>query len=124
MTEPDNFADIEPEILETYVRNQLEIKRLTEANEKIKAYYKQESEVGEELQEYQYETRTVGKFYVQTSPNTRFDEAQFKAAYPEADWAQYYKSVPDTARIKKAFTPESYASFQKVFAPKVSIDLI
>lgn len=113
-------ADEEEAILERIVRNQLEIQRLQEENDTLKGFYKQD---GQQFKAGTY--REVGKFYIRVTENRRLDEALIREVMPESNYSGYYKSVPDTAKIKRTFGQNEahMKKLYKTFANRIEVGL-
>lgn len=108
----------EEQVLEILVRNQLEIKRLQEENDKLKSFFK-----GNEAA-YPVGRREVGKFYIQVTENKRVDDKLARSVLPGSDYKLACKTVIDSTFAKRVLTEDQYASIQKKFENKIEVGLI
>lgn len=108
----------EEQVIEILVRNQLEIKRLQEENDKLKSFFK-----GNEAA-YPVGRREVGKFYIQVTENKRVDDKLAQSALLPGDYRAVTKQVIDTATAKRVLTEDQYASIQKKYDNKIEVGLI
>lgn len=111
--------ELEEQMLERIVRNQLEIKALTEETERLKGYYKERSN------DYKAgDFRTVGKFYIKFSANQRIDDALARQNLTAGEYKNIAKLVVDSAKAKKLLTPTVYENIQKRYDNKVEVGLV
>lgn len=110
----------EEQVIERIVRNQLEIKRLQEENDTLKAYFKERDN------SYPAGTRReVGKFYVQISENTRIDDKLAKSVLSASEYNAVSNRVIDSqaARKRFMFKPDILNAITKKFDNRVEVGL-
>lgn len=103
--------------LEKIVRNQLRIKELSEENDNLKAFLKQE-ETGLPLGRHEF-----GKFYVTVTENKRINDALAKKVLRVTDYNRYSKKVIDPALAKKALDADVLAKITTVYDNKIEVGL-
>jgi len=115
MLDPAEFSSV----AEIIVRNQLKIKELTEQNDTLKAFFKENSE------EFPVGSSTVvGKFYIKVTKNSRVDDKLARELLSVRDYNVNSKMVIDSAHAKARLAPDVYTSIQKVYENKIEVGLI
>lgn len=114
MTDALTGAEFEG-ILERYVRNKIAMEELQAEQDTIKTYFKQDNP--------EYGKKVFGRFYVQTTKNTRVDDKlareELGDVYPAVS-----KTVIDGTKAKRVLTGEQYEKIQKVYDPKIEIGIV
>lgn len=91
--------------------------------EQIARLTDEKSQIDDQLREqFDYGTVPAGDWRVSIGHNPQFQKADFMRRFPVAQYPHLYVAAPDTAAIKKNFSPIELERFYREGTKKVTVN--
>ena len=104
---PDNYTDL--------------IREYTHLQAKIAPELARIEEIKKILKGLDYGSHEIAGCKVTIGRNARFNSKKFEEAYPVTQYPQYYKTAPDSAKVKDSLSPAELREYQTEGDPRVTI---
>jgi predicted nuclease with TOPRIM domain len=95
--------------------------RYTEINEQLERLEEEKSMIAEEFRSLGQGNHDAGDWTVQVTKNRRLDNAAFEAAFPVAQYPQFYKPTVDISAAKEEIAPVLLDKYYSEGNPRVVV---